>query len=112
MKKAFNIFWKNKNSPFALGLIGIFGEIFLSPSSNSILLLVLLLYWLFLGIRTKLDEKYFFGLAMVFLILSVIPFLFGNFTLSERLSVWEFLFLILGLSQWFIFDIIVPKIKK
>lgn len=112
MKRLRDIFKKSKAFFFTIGIIGLFLNIILFQSINSIMLLPVILYWIFLGIRYKLDERYFFGIALLFLVLSVPPFLTGHMVIAERLSVWEYLFLILGLWQWFIFDIIVPKIKR
>lgn len=112
MKGLRDIFKKGKVFFFAIGIIGLFLNIILFQSINSIMLLPFIFYWIFLGIRYKLDERYFFGIALFFLVLSVPPFLLGHMTLAERLSVWEFLFLILGLWQWFVFDIVIPKIKQ
>lgn len=100
MKRLRDIFKKSKTFFFTIGIIGLFLNIILFQSINSIMLLPFIFYWIFLGIRYKLDEKYFFGIAIFFLILSVPPLLFGNLELSEKFSVWEFLFLVLGLWQW------------
>lgn len=100
MKRILSSFQKNKKIYLTVGAVCIFAEILFGRGSNSLLLLILLLYWMFLGVVYRLDEKYFFAFAIFFLILSVIPFLLGNYTLAEGISVWEFLFLILGLCQW------------
>ena len=86
---------------FILGIIGVSINIILIPSTNSQVLLMIIAYWMLLGIIYKTTEKFFFILALICLILSTIPFLLGNMLLAERFSVWEFLFIILGLWQWF-----------
>lgn len=112
MQRLIQIFTKNNKKPFIVGIIGIFVNIIFFQSINSIMLLPFLLYWILLGIFYKLDEKYFFGLALFFLILSVFPFLQGDFVLAEKFSVWEFLFLILGLWQWLLLEIPFFNPKK
>lgn len=102
----------DRNYLFAIGVIGLIVHIAFFQSINSIMLLPFLFYWFLLGAIYRLNDKYFFGIALLFLILSIPPFLLGYKELAERLSVWEFLFLILGLWQWFIFEIVIPKIKK
>lgn len=103
---------KNKIPVLCAGIIALFLHVIFFQSINSLMILPFLFCWIIIGIFYKLDEKYFFGIAIFFLVLSVPPFLLGHIVLAERLSVWEFLFLILGLWQWFVFDIILPKIKK
>jgi len=103
---------KYKIQVFCVGVIALLFHVIFFQSINSIVLLPFLFYWIFLGIVYKISEKYFFGLALIFLVLSVPPFLFGNMELAERLSVWEFLFLILGLWQWFLFDVLINIRRK
>lgn len=91
---------KNRTLLLFLGIVALFIHVALFQSINSFMILPFLLYWIIIGIFYKLDEKYFFGIAIFFLVLSVPPLLFGNLELSEKFSVWEFLFLILGLWQW------------
>lgn len=103
---------KYKIPVLCAGIIALFLHVIFFQSINSLMILPFLFSWIIIGIFYKLDEKYFFGIAILFLVLSVPPLLLGNTIIAERLSVWEFLFLILGLWQWFIFDIVLPKIKK
>ena len=112
MKNKIKYLKKNKNLFLCIGMVALFLHVIFFQSINSLMILPFLFYWIFIGILYKLEEKYFFGIAIFFLVLSVPPFLLGHIVLAERLSVWEFLFLILGLWQWFVFDIILPKIKK
>ena len=112
MKNMSKFLKKNKILVLSVGMIALFLHVIFFQSINSIMILPFLFYWIVIGIFYKLDERYFFGIAIFFLVLSIPPFLLGHIVLAERLSVWEFLFLILGLWQWFIFDIILPKIKK
>lgn len=112
MKRIGDVFRKHKRVFFAIGIIGLFVHIILFESINSTMLVPFLIYWMFLGIVYKLNEKYFFGLALFFLILSVPPFLFGKLVLAERFSVWEYLFLVMGLWQWFLFDVLLAIRRK
>src|SRR3989344_3807798 len=112
MKNLSNFIKKNKIQFLSIGIVALFLHVIFFQSINSLMILPILFYWIVIGILCKLDERYFFGIALLFLVLSVPPFLLGHMVLAERLSVWEFLFLILGLWQWFLFDIILPKIKK
>lgn len=100
MQRLIQIFTKNKNKPFIIGIVGIFVNILLFQSINSIMLIPFLFYWIFLGIFYRLDEKYFFKLALFFLVLSIFPLIQKDLVLAEKFSVWEYLFLILGLWQW------------
>lgn len=112
MQNTLKFLKKHKVLSICLGIGALFLHVIFLQSINSLMILPFLFYWIAIGIIYTLNEKYFFSVAILFLILSVPPFLLGNMELAERLSVWEFLFLILGLWQWFVFDIVVPKIKK
>lgn len=112
MKNMSKFLKKKKILFLSVGIIALFLHVIFFQSVNSVMILPFLLYWIVIGIFYKLNEKYFFGIALVFLVLSVPPFLTGHMVLAERLSVWEYLFLVLGLWQWFIFDIVIPKIKR
>lgn len=103
---------ENRNILLVIGIIGLFLHVIYFQSVNSLMILPFLFYWIVIGILYKLNERYFFGIALFFLVLSVPPFLLGHMVLAERLSVWEFLFLILGLWQWFLFDVILNIRKK
>lgn len=81
------------------------------PSTNSPALLAVMAYWIILGLFYKIKEKFFFILAIFCLILSVPPLLLKNLMWAERFSVWEFLFLILALWQWFYLEL-MDKISK
>src|SRR3990167_4559581 len=70
------------------------------PSTNSLALLGVMAYWIILGLYYKINEKFFFVLAIVCLILTVPPLLLKNLMWAERFSVWEFLFIALALWQW------------
>lgn len=102
----------NKKILFGIGVIGLVLHVIFFQSINSLMILPFLFYWMFLGIIYKLNEKYFFGIALVFLTLSLPPFLLGNLDLAEKLSVWEYLFLVLGLTQWLFFDLLFKSRKK
>lgn len=82
-----------------LGGAALFGQLLFFQSTDSLLLIFISLFWFILGLLYRFDEKYFFALAIVFLVLTVPPFLLGNYTLAEKFSVWQFLFLTLGLWQ-------------
>lgn len=112
MKNRLAFLKKNKILALGVGIIALFLHVILFQSINSLMILPFLFYWIIIGILYKLDERYFFGIALFFLVLSVPPFLLRHMVIAERLSVWEFLFLILGLWQWFVFDIVIPKIKR
>lgn len=112
MKNISKYLKKNKIRVIFVGIIAVFLHVIYFQSVNSLMILPFLFYWIAIGILCKLDERYFFGIALFFLVLSVPPFLLGHIELAERFSVWEFLFLILGLWQWFVFDIVIPKIKR
>lgn len=103
---------KNKIPVLASGIIALFLHVIFFQSINSLMILPFLFSWIIIGIIYKLDEKYFFGIAIFFLVLSVPPLLLGKIFLSERLSVWEFLFLILGLWQWVFLQIPFFNKKK
>lgn len=103
---------RHKTKAIGIGALGLLLHVIFFQSINSIMILPFLFYWMLLGIVFRFSEKYFFGIALFFLIISVPPFLFGNVELAERLSVWEFLFLILGFWQFFLFDILATYRKK
>lgn len=109
---AINFVKKKKRIFVTMGIIAVFIDIFLFPSTQSLLLLIISLYWISLSVVYKLHEKFFFGIALVFLVLTVPPFVIEHFTLAERISVWMYLFLILGLIQWMILEIVLPKFKR
>lgn len=111
MKEIVNKIKKHKGKAIFLGILGLFLHVLFFQSINSIMILPFLCYWLLLGIILKFSEKYFFSIAIFFLVLSVPPFLLGNVDLAERLSVWEFLFLVLGLWQFFLFSVL-SQIKR
>ncbi len=102
----------NKKILFGIGVIGLILHVIYFQSVNSLMILPFFFYWIVIGILYKLDERYFFGIALFFLVLSVPPFLLGHMVLAERLSVWEYLFLVLGLWQWFLFDVLLNIRKK
>jgi len=112
MKNLSNFIKKNKIQFLSIGIVALFLHVIFFQSINSLMILPILFYWIVIGILCKLDERYFFGIALLFLVLSVPPFLLGHMVLAERLSVWEFLFLILGLWQWFLFDILLNIRRK
>lgn len=112
MKNLSIFFHHNTILLFAIGIVGLVVHIIFFQSINSVLLLPFLFYWLLLGVIYKFSEKCFFIIALVFLIASVVPFLLGNLELAEKLSVWQYLFVILGLIQWLLYDVIFPKHKS
>lgn len=101
MNKIKQIFRKNKLLFISLGIAIVLINILFFPSTDSQVLIAIIFYWLAMGFIYQFNEKFFFALAMVFLVLTPVPFLSGNMLLAERFSVWEFLFIILGLWQWF-----------
>ena len=112
MKNLLEFTEKNNKILFGIGILILIVHIVLFQSINSVFLAPPILYWILLGIIYRLNEKYFFGIALCFLIFSVPPLLIGKLDLAEKFSVWEYLFLVLGLFQWFIFDIFLPMRKK
>lgn len=112
MKKILEIIKKNEKIFIAIGCLGLLLHLWFFQSINSIMLVPFMLYWLFLGFFYKLNEKYFFGIALFFLVLTVPFFLLGQFALAEKMSVWEFLFLIMGLLVWGIRELPLPRRKK
>ncbi len=95
----------------SLGLGGVIINLSFYPSVDSQTLLVLLFYWIFLGAIYKISEKFFFFLALLCLILTVPFFLFKKMIFAERFSVWEFLFICLGLWQYFYLEV-RDRLKK
>ena len=84
----------------SLGIIGTVFNILFFQSTNSVVLLFFLAYWLIIGVIYKISEKFFFTLALICLVLTVPPFLLNHMVLAERFSVWEFLFIVLALWQY------------
>lgn len=82
-----------------------------SPSTNSLALLKVMVYWIILGLYYRINEKFFFVLAIICLILTVPPLLLGNLMWAERFSVWEFLFIAIALWQWLYLEL-RDKINK
>lgn len=95
----------------ALGIFGVIINIIFFQSINSPVLAILMIYWLTAGAVYKINEKFFFTLALICLILTVPPFLLNSMVLAERFSVWEFLFIILALWQWLYLEL-RDKINK
>lgn len=95
-----------------LGVAGIVVSLKISQGVSTPLLLLLFFYWALLGILLLFTEKIFFGVSLVFLILSTFPYLSNNFVLAQKLSVWMYMFLLLGLTQGFCKEIFSKKIKK
>lgn len=95
----------------SLGLGGVIVNLSFYPSVDSQALLILIFYWILIGIIYKTSEKFFFFLALLCLILTVPFFLFKNMIFAERFSVWEFLFICLGLWQYFYLEV-RNKLKK
>ncbi|CAN5194789.1 hypothetical protein BH11PAT1_BH11PAT1_0100 [soil metagenome] len=112
MKKIRDVLKNNKKYLIGIGVLGLLFHIYYFQSINSVMILPVFFYWMFLGITYRFSEKYFFGIALIFLLFVPIFFLQNNFSLAEKLSVWEFIFLILGLTQWILFDVIFYKTKK
>lgn len=94
-----------------LGISGVILNIIFFQSTNSPVLAILMFYWLITGAVYQINEKFFFILALICLVLTVPPFLLNDLVLAERFSVWEFLFLILALWQWLYLEL-RDKISK
>lgn len=111
MKKTKLFLKKYQRWAFFLGIFGVMINIAFFQSINSLVLGLLTIYWLIIAAVYKINEKFFFALALVCLVLTVPPFLLNGMILAERFSVWEFLFLILALWQWFYLEL-RDKISK
>jgi len=85
---------------FLLGGIGLLLDIIFSQSVDVIPQMVIVLFWLILAWLYRLSEKIFFAMAVIFLILTPIHLIFGREILAEKLAVWGFLFIGLGLFWW------------
>lgn len=87
----------------------ILGDIFLFRESSDIRIFGLVFAYLFFSIFLKLKSKETFLFALAFLVGAYIQFLFSNRAYflnpetaappSERLAVWTFLFLVIGIIQ-------------
>lgn len=111
MKKIKFFFKKHQRWAFLLGIFGVMLNIVFFQSTNSPVLAILMFYWLITGAVYQISENFFFILALSCLVLTVPPFLLKHMVLAERFSVWEFLFLILALCQWFYLEL-RDKISK
>lgn len=105
MKKIETLLEKYQWFLFSLGIGWTIINLIFFSSTNSLALLVIIIYWLTLGVIYRISEKFFFVLAIVCLILTVPPFLLKKLMWAERFSVWEFLFLCLGLWQFFYLEL-------
>lgn len=104
--KQIKLFLKNRRRlSLILGILAVIVNIIFFQSTYSLALLLILAYWVIVGVFTRIDEKFFFKLALIFLVLAVPPFLLKQISVAERFSVWEFLFLILGLWQYFYLEL-------
>ncbi|SRR5258708_3699104 len=112
MKNIAKFLNKKKLQVYCVGIVALFLHVLFFQSVNSLMILPFLFYWIVIGILCKIDERFFFGIALVFLTLSVPPFLQGNLDLAEKLSIWEYLFLVLGVTQWLLFDVLFPNARK
>ncbi len=112
MKKSKQIIKKGKKIFIFAGVLGLVLHIILFQSINSLFILPILFYWFFLGVVYRFHEKVFFSIALFFLVLTPFAFLLNQFSLAEKFSVWEILFLLLGLTKWLLFDILFKKRKN
>lgn len=64
--------------------------------SGDLWILLISAVWIFLGYFYRFDEKIYFGMAIFFLLASLPFLLFNRPFLSEKMAVWEFIFIIIG----------------
>jgi len=105
MKKLKNInkiLRKLKFPLLVFGGMGILWQIIFLQSTDSLPILFLVLFWLVLSLVYNLSERFSFSLAMIFLIITPFPLLAGKLFFAEKMAVWWFLFVIIGLLRWLI----------
>lgn len=99
----------HRYSYYTLIFLLILGDVFLFKESSDIRIFGLVFVYLFFLTFLKLKSKETFIFALAFLIEAYIQFLFSNRAYflnpdtaappSERLAVWTFLFLVIGIIQ-------------
>lgn len=94
---------KIKNQKILLliaGVLAVIGQIIFLQPTDSIYILMICLYWLVIGWILKLNEKIFFTMALFLLIIVPIPLILGSELWSNKIAVWQYLFMVFGLVGW------------
>ncbi len=77
----------------------IIGEIFIIKGINNLLLLIIILVWTISVVLYKFRVDSSYLIAIIFLVVCLILYLFGLETYAEKAAVWTYLFLVVGALQ-------------
>ena len=102
IKKIFKEYVFNQITLFVLIIFGILLDIFVLKFTSDLLILILTGLWILSVYRFKFKGRVSIGLALGFLILCPFLLIFKKELIAEKVAIWAYLFLVVGVIQLFI----------
>jgi len=85
-----------------LAIFGIFLDIFVFKFTSDLLILILAGLWVLSVYHYKFEGKASVGLALGFLILCPLLLIFKKESIAEKVAIWAYMFLVVGVVQLFV----------
>ena len=101
-KKIFKEYVFNQITLIILVILGILIDIFVFKFTSDFIILFLTGLWVLSIYRFKFEGRVSIGFALFFLILCPFLLIFGKELIAEKVAIWAYMFLVVGVIQMFI----------